>query len=158
MCWNCICNSTNLQYPATMGEDVKTWKHGCVVWKVEVWIVEIGKHVIKFLDYIITHLFHQDKSLMHIVWGEYGNLFIHVNFDIKIQGFGWWKERSVFLTQIPFTTFRKCFGLYDELNSWNLFLPSPWPVWLYGLFGLEIFLAGVFLDLKWYEIRNASLQ
>ena len=71
----------------------------------------------KFLDYIITHFFNQDKSLIHSLRKMWK--FVHPCFILtsKYKDFVHEKRRRVVLTQIPFVTFRTCFEIYDELNS-----------------------------------------
>ena len=113
--------------------------------------------IIKVLDNVITPSFHKDKSLkIHIFSEEY------VEFYSSIVRFVTWrfkdlvhgKQRRCFLTQIPFVTFRRCLRLYVELNSWKLFWQSPWPVWLYGLFDLELFHGRIFPS--WSDMKLAT--
>ena len=50
------------------------------------------------------------------------------------------------------------FKLYEELNCWKISSPWAWPVWLYELFGQELFHVRIFLDLKLYETGDANLR
>jgi hypothetical protein len=58
-----------LNFPVWMPKNLKAY---IIEWKVTVWIAEI-KNIYKFLDSIITRMFHKHKSLISILW-QCGNI------------------------------------------------------------------------------------